>query len=331
MTERGWGWNATEVRQAQLVEWLVSQQAGDGPGAGRDYPVDSFYDALPDQSANGFETALGDLESLRRDSLVKFRQFAGGLRAFQVQVTQRACDQADEWRANRGNMRLRRAACRDALVSWLHARDAVTALHPPVLEQMLADPGHGLWLAEPFTGDDLDEAAAWLDRKGLIKGTARMDQRTGPVRAYLTDDGVSCGDDFDCYTGRYLDAQRQAPASGHTVNIAGGNSGAFQVAGDFAHQVQNLVSPEDLRLRIAGIAEIVRAVVPDASEDGRKEEEAALAAVSTRRIDEPALRRFCDWAVTTVQAGANNAVIAAISSTTTYLPIEASRLAAHLA
>jgi hypothetical protein len=333
MTERGWGWPASKIRQAQLVEWLVSEVADKDSVAGWDISVESFYEAqLPDQSDHAvYETAIDDLKTLRRASLVEFQQSTGGLRAVHVQATQRARDQAEQWRDIRANMRLRRAACRDALVDWLYGQDAVTDMPPfPVVDQMLADRRHGLWFAAPFTVDDLDEASAWLERHGLINGP-KIDQRSGPIHAYLTDAGASCAADFDCRTDAYTDAQRRAPHSGPIVNIHGGNSGPLQVAGDDAHQVQNIgANADDLRLLTAGIAEIVRTFVPDVAEDSHKQEDAALAAITAVSVDEPALRRFRDWAVTTMQTGAGNAVVAAISSSTTFLLIEAGRLAAHM-
>ncbi len=216
-------------------------------------------------------------------------------------------------------------------MDWLYGQDAITDMPPfPAVVQMLSDRRHGLWFAAPFTVNDLDEASAWLEHHGLIKGPA-IDQRSGPVHAYLTDAGVQCVADFGCRTDVYVDAQRRTPHAGPTVNIHGDNKGPLQVAGDDAQQVQNIgVSADDLGLVIAGIAEIVRTFVPDAAEDSDKQADAALAAITGGSVDESALRRFCDWAVTTMQTGTNNALVAAVSSSTTFLLIEASRLAPHL-
>ena len=89
-------------------------------------------------------------------------------------------------------------------------------------------------------------------------------------------------------------------------------------------------SADDLRLLITGIAEIVRALVP-AVADADAQEKAAIAAVADTSVDKSALQRFRDWAVSTVRAGATNAAVAAISSATTTLLIEAGHLASHLA
>jgi hypothetical protein len=333
MTERGWGWTASQVRQVQLVESLVSDVDDKDSVAGWDIPVEPFYRArFPDRSDNAvFEIAIGDLEALKGAGLVEFQQSLGGLRAVHVQVTGRARDQVEEWREIRASTRLRRTACREALVDWLYGRDAVTDMPPfPAVDDMLADPRHGLWFAEPFARADVDAASAWLERQALIKGP-KADQRSGPIRAYLTDAGVSCAADFDCRTDAYIEALRRVPSSGPTVNIHGGNNGPFQVAGNDAHQVQNIgASADDLRLLIAGIAEFVRTFVPDAAEDSVKQQDAAIAAITAVSVDESALQRFRDWAVTTAQTGVNTALVALVSSATTFLLMEAARLAMHM-
>jgi hypothetical protein len=123
--------------------------------------------------------------------------------------------------------------------------------------------------------------------------------------------------------------QQRGPGSGPAVQI-GTNSGQVQVAGDHAHQIQNTgANAEELRLLITGIAEIVRSLVPDAS-DGHEAERAALVAVSERGVDRTALQRFRDWALSTLRAGSTSAAVAAISSATTTLLIEAGHLASHL-
>ena len=97
---------------------------------------------------------------------------------------------------------------------------------------MLDDPRHGLWWGEPFTDQDLDDAAAWLKRNSLVDGPM-IGQEEGPVRLYLIDDGVTCVEDFGADTGAYMDAQRRGPKSGPTLHI-GTNSAPFMMAGDHA-------------------------------------------------------------------------------------------------
>jgi hypothetical protein len=89
------------------------------------------------------------------------------------------------------------------------------------------------------------------------------------VVLYLTDDGVKCAEEFGSDTGRFVRRQGQG-SPGPTVNIAT-NTAPLQIAGDNARQVHNIgATADELRVLIAGIAEIVRALVPDVTDaDGR--------------------------------------------------------------
>lgn len=328
---RGWDWPSSKIRQTQLTEWLVSQVADKDPVACWDISIEAFYaDQLPGQPEDAvYEIALGDLKELKRTSLIELQQNTGGLRALHVQVTLQARDHVEALRDIRASRRARQSACRDALVDWLYARDAVTDMPPfPPLKFMLDDRAHGIWYAEPFTAADLDQASAWLERHQLIAGP-HFDQCYGPVQAYLTDAGAECAADFGSDTERYVAAQRAAPHGGPVVNI-GSNHGAFQVSGDNSHQVQHIgANADDIRLMISGVTEIVRQFAPGAR-DARQQEEAALAAVTSGSVDLPALERFRDWAVTAVKAGASNAVVAAVSSSVTFVLMQAGHMALHL-
>lgn len=324
MEDRGWGWPTSKTRRAQLIEWVVHRSAEEPDGVY--VQVDPFYRALPDQSMNAYVTALDDLNDLERRSLLELANSFGGVESLAVRaVTPEGRAFAEDLQTARGSKQRRRSACRNAMVDWLYAGDAVS---PPgiVRDTMMQDLQRAYFFAGPFSADDLDAAAAWLQRQGLVRGTM-VDQAHGPVILYLTDTGVKCAEEFGSDADRYLQRQ-QHRASGPTVNI-GTNSGPFQVAGDHAQQVQNIGTSADLRLRITGIAEIVRALVPDVA-DADAQEQAALAAVTDTAIDRSALERFRNWTVSTVRAGATSAAVAAISSATTTLLIEAGHLASHL-
>jgi len=322
--KRGWGWPTSETRRAQLIEWVVHRSAEEPDGVW--VPVDPFYRALPDQSMNKYVTALDDLNDLERRSLLELANSFGGVESLAVRaVTPAGRAFAEDLQAARGSKQRRRSACRDAMVDWLYAGDAVS---PPgmVRDTMMQDPQRAYFFAEPFSADDLDAAAAWLYRQGLVGGTMSKKAR-GPVVLYLTDTGVKCAEEFGSDTDGYLQRQ-QHRVPGPTVNI-GTNSAPFQVAGDHAQQVQNIGTSADLRLLITGIAEIVRALVPDVA-DADAQEQAALAAVSDTEVDRSVLERFRNWTVSTVRAGATGAAVAAVSSATTTLLIEAGHLASHL-
>jgi hypothetical protein len=73
----------------------------------------------------------------------------------------------------------------------------------------------------------------------------------------------------------------------------------------------------------------VRTFVPGVA-GADEAEQAALTAISGEVVDQTLLERFRDWALSSTQAGATNAVVAAVSSSTTFLLMEAARLASHL-
>ena len=307
----------------QLVEW-VAQRSAEVPDSVY-VPLASFYRALPDQSMNTYEIALDDVNDLDRRSLMDLANGVGSVYDLAAQSTPEGRAFTDDLRAARSNTQRRRTACRDAMVDWLYSRDVVSP--PGVVRDTMLQDRRGYFFAEPFTANDLDSAAAWLHRQNLVGGTM-IGQALGPVRLYLTDRGVKCVEDFGSDTGAYLGRQ-QYGTSGPTVYI-GTNSAPFQVAGDYARQVQNIgTSANDLRQLISVITTIVRALVPDVS-DADAEEQSALAAVGDRSVDQSALERFRAWTANSVRAGANAAAVGVVSSATTTLLIEAAKLASHL-
>jgi hypothetical protein len=322
MDGRGWGWTASEIRQARLAEWLA-QQPTEGFCS-----VTEFYDGLEDQRMNTWDVAHGDLKVFEKRSLINLAATLGGIPGLHVQVGQGLRDVAEDWRSKRANSGMRRTACRDAMVSWLYSLDAVSAAKAPATQAMLDDPRHGIWFAEPFVAEDLDRAAAWLHRNGLVEGPT-VDQAEGPVKLYLTDAGVICAEHFESDTGGYIHTQ-QRPSAGPTVHISGGNSGPFQVAGDHAHQEQHIgASADELRKLITSIADLVATVAPDA--DGIAEQkEAALAAARDGAVDRPALKRFADWALSVVGKGTTAALVPAVTAATNDMLKEAGRLTGHL-
>ena len=137
MEGRGWDWPASEIRRAQLVEWVVQRSAEQPDGVY--VPLDSFYRALPDQSMNTYVIALDDVNDLERRSLLDLANSFGGVESLAAQSTPDGRAFADDLQAARSNTRRRRSACRDAMVDWLYSRDAV---NPPgvVRDKMLQDP-----------------------------------------------------------------------------------------------------------------------------------------------------------------------------------------------
>jgi hypothetical protein len=323
MDRRGWGWSASELRRAHLAEWLA-QQSTEGFS-----PVTEFYDSLEDQRMNTWEVAHGDLKLLEKLSLVNLTVAMGGISALHVQVGQGLRDMVEDWHSKLANRGIRRTACRDAMVSWLYSLDAVGAMRAPATQAMLEDARHGNWFAEPFAADDLDAAAGWLHRNGLVEGP-KVAEAEGPVRLYLTDAGIACAEHFGSDAGGYVHAQ-QRPGAGPAVYINGGNSGPLQVAGDHAYQKQRVSnSGNDLRKMITSIADLLVAVIPDSASDVAREKAAALAAAQDGALDRRALKRFADWVLSVVGKGATTALVPAVTAATSEMLNEASRLTGHL-
>jgi hypothetical protein len=225
MGERGWGWTASKIRQVQFIEWLVPLSS-----SATFAPVKPFYDAQHDSAALTIQVVHDELRELERQSLIYLAAGLGGIEGFDALATAQGRRLAEEIQARRADNRLRRAACRDAMVDWLSSQDASSLLRQPARDQILADPRYGTWLAEPFSEADLDATAAWLHRHGLVDGIT-VEECEGPVRLYLTDAGVACAEEFCSDTARFVAAQRP-DGTGPSISRSSGaqiGSGNFQV------------------------------------------------------------------------------------------------------
>jgi hypothetical protein len=186
--------------------------------------VKPFYDAQPDRDALTVRVVYDELRELEQRSLIHLAAGLGGIEGFGALATAKGRLLAEEVQERRADRRVRRAACRDAMVDWLSSQDASCPQRQLARNRMLDDPRYGNWLAEPFSESDLDEAAAWLHRHHLVDGMT-VDKCEGPVRLYLTDAGVACAEEFCSDTARYVAAQR--PAASNTVTIHGPASGVI--------------------------------------------------------------------------------------------------------
>ena len=119
MAERGWGWKSSQIRQVQLIEWISQQEGHSCRPAG-------FYDSLPDQAMNRSDVAHDDLKLLEHRFLIKLFEGGAGIQGMEILPFPRLRDLAEEMRENRANRSARRVACRDAMVAWLWAHDAVS-------------------------------------------------------------------------------------------------------------------------------------------------------------------------------------------------------------
>ena len=324
MNERGWSWTASEIRRVQLLEW-VAEESAEHPE--RYVEVKAFYDVRPDQSENDIGVASDDLTYLADARLIANGSGIGGIESMAAMLTPQGHDFLERLRAQRAHKGQRRTACRDAMVSWLYAADATNVDRMVLRELMLKDLQHGIWLAAPFVPFDLADAAAWLREQGLVDGS-EIDQDPGPIRLHLTGSGIACAERSDSDTRRYQE-ERMGHRSGPTVTI-GSNHGPLQVAGDYAHQVQQIgATAEHLRDLITSIAELVRLAAPDA-DDLDAQRAAALAAAKDGAVDQSVIKRFAAWVLTVVGKGASAALTPAVTAATNDMLHEAGRLAGHL-
>lgn len=193
-------------------------------------PVKPFYNAQHDQGAVTIQVVHDELRDLEQRSLIDLAAGIGGIESYDAKATAEGRRLVDELQARRADKRLRKAACRDAMVDWLYARDATSPLRQPARDEMLGDLRWGTWLGEPFSADDLDTAASWLKRYRLVDGVMAWGSE-GPVRLYLTDEGLTCAEEFGSDTALFT-AGRQPNETGLVIHRSAGSqvgSGNVQI------------------------------------------------------------------------------------------------------
>jgi hypothetical protein len=166
--------------------------------------------------------------------------------------------------------------------------------------------------AEAFTVDDVDRASAWLQRQGIVDGI-RVAEFEGPVRTYLTDDGVMCVEAFDSDPTAFLKARRSVNnVGGITVrDVSGGN---VQIAGHHAQQTMTVgATPERLELMIRGIGQLLFVVGLVEATDQAQAVDPAVEDVRAGR-DGGHVRAFLQWARSKVEAGTDEAISAGIAA-----------------
>jgi hypothetical protein len=311
MGDRGWGWTASKIRQVRFIEWLVPQSS-----SAVYVPVKPFYDAQPDPGTLTVRVVHDELQELEQQSLIYLAAGLGGIEEFDALATAQGRLLAEDVQARRTDKRLRRAACRDAMVDWLSSQDAWTPLRQPARDRMLADPRYGTWLAEPFSEADLDEAAAWLHRQHLVDGTT-VDQCDGPVRLYLTDARVACAEEFCSDTARYVAAQRSTASNSVTIHgpasgVIVGSHGVTQRAGDAVQSANVDVAA------LARFAEAVAQALPALALEPREAEDARtltgeiMHTASQPRPDHRRLRALGQSLRTILEGAASNVLAAAL-------------------
>jgi hypothetical protein len=304
----GWGGTEDEHRHVRMLLW-VTEQPDSRPNLGAFH---DFDDGLLDQTAADGE-AMEQMGWVTRDYVM------ARMHGLYVIATAMGRALAAQIREQRSNRRVRERACSSALLSWLDAENAVgDASKALSLQGFYLDP-RALYYGEMFTVDDADQAAAWLDRQGLIGGH-HVDEFAGPVAAFLTDQGEECIEDYDGDVRRYMAAMKQPhPQHSFSVSVGGSVTGSMQIAGrDGVQTVSVTGSVDGLALALQGIADIIRALgYADAQEDELAEmTRTAVAELQAEHPDLGVLRRFGEWIVNCAQQGGQAAVVAAVTLVT---------------
>jgi hypothetical protein len=301
----GWGGTEEEHRHVRMLLW-VTEQPDSRPNLGAFH---NFDDGLLEQTATDGE-AMEQMGWVARDYVM------ARMHGLYVIATAMGRALADQIREQRSNRRVRERACSSALLSWLDAENAVGDASKALSLQGFYLDRRALYYGEMFTVEEADQAAAWLERQGLIGGH-HVDEFAGPVSAFLTDQGEECIEDYDGDVRRYIAATKQPrPQQGVTVSVGGNVTGSMQVAGrDGVLTVNVTNSVEGLTLALQGIADIISALGYAAGQEAELVEltRAAVEELSAERPDIGVLRRFGDWIVSCAQQGGQAAVVAAVT------------------
>lgn len=304
-----WRLNADERRLVQLLLWLDDRDEGESQ-----IEVAPFYDG--DQSR--MRQARSDLRDLEvRDWASPYFGGAMTLAGMTAVLSPTGRSAADTLRRNLKDQPGRRTACRSALVFWLYQVDALEVPTSAVDWIEMADTDHGLFYNDAFTELELERAAAWLHRHGLVDGPT-VAEADAPVLAYLTDDGVDCAERYDSDTTKFLEARQMQQQLGATFHVTGQN---VQVAtGDHSQQVITLgPTAHELASALQGLVEIVQGLgLADEADDlDVLAEEAVEDITSDRPTGKPAaqlLNRVKGLASTSASQAVNTAVTLAVTA-----------------
>lgn len=295
---RDWQMNEEELRLTKLLEWIFDTGEPD-PN------VMAFYGDDERSTRSAYE----DVAHLAAQGLANDSSTMGEASA---SLTPHGRSVVAEIRSRRSDRAARQAACRSSLVSWLYDQDACDDATRAVSWQGFFLDARSWFYGDAFTNDEVDRAAGWLQRQGLIGGST-VEEAVGPMNGYLTDDGVTCATEFDADPAAYLDARARSGSGGITVSgISGGN---VQIAGHQAQQTMTVgTDATQVALMIRGIADLMRltGLVDDAAEHQRIVD-AAVDDVETGR-NGGRVRDFLSWSKARVEAGTDSAVSAALAA-----------------
>lgn len=235
-----------------LLDWLyIYREAGGGaprPGELLDHSGDQERRPWAEQH---LEPALSLLAA---EGSVNVHRSLGGLLHSTFALTDEGASKVLERRGRRKDIAARRNAGRQAVLLWIYHEEA--AGRSSAGYERISESPYGFFEGEALTPEEVDRAAAYLDEKGLIKGTD-VAERHGPIHATTTPEGQDCVESYGGFIGEYL---RSKAVGGQHVSFGGDNYGQVAAMGSgHNQQTQNQGVDTEALMRVL---EGVRANIP---------------------------------------------------------------------
>ncbi len=206
-----------KVRVLERVADATEQFVEDLSGLGVER--DNMYAFLNDLERRGWV-------ELQPRRIMSFAQAYPGAR-----LTISGSELVEDLRRRRGDGVGRARAARTELLLWLY----VAGSSMQVMTNVLSQDAPPTFYADPFTDDDVMNAARHLSEAGLIRGPSAWGANGAPIRAALTSDGVTCVEDHDADPSEW--ARAAGGGSKFTFNNHGTTGPVAQ--GDHAQAITN--------------------------------------------------------------------------------------------
>ncbi|WP_448623567.1 TIR domain-containing protein [Geodermatophilus sp. URMC 64] len=214
---RGYNLSPSVQSKLRLLDW-IAEQGGTIPGT--IVPLGPLLEEDPEAT----RSIAGNLEALEQDGLLRLQKTLGW-GGWSCNVLPAGIDLIETIAAARGDLRSRRMAARDALLTWLH--DCALHGNPHPIISDFARSKYGTYYGQEFTEEEIKAASNWLRDEGLLAGTAVMGG--GVPRPSITTKGervVESGrtvNDFSS-TGEKTPDQQNFTSGGRTSSSAVGRS-----------------------------------------------------------------------------------------------------------
>jgi hypothetical protein len=272
----------TEILRTRFLDWLCDHRPE--PPAEL-VVVGEFFggDGYPPENEQQLWRDL--IRGMRDDELIRL---GGGMDVFpdSAWLTGKGRADVQARRVRRSDSIARAAACRDALVRWLHGqpRHGGSIDVEPFFESPLS-----FYEGVRFESVEVELALEYLEKKGLIKGV-QVAEYHRPINPSLTDSGIDCAEQFGGRVAAYL---RRSEGYGVrdiiTTHIGGDLSGHVAIAnrGD-TNQTQYRV--DQVAPGFEAVAQAVAGTLERLSDMGLSEEDLEDAEAAANEVLEEVAR-----------------------------------------